>query len=132
MELEMAIDGNTYRVSVHKEGSTYRVNIAGNTMHVTCRELTSTSRLLVRDGQTRLVHLVCQGEEYQVCVRGCALTVKSGTRLPADPAATGRLLSQSGQVRAPMPGRLIRLLVHVGQRVSAGDRLAVLEAMKME
>ncbi|MCR4438023.1 MAG: acetyl-CoA carboxylase biotin carboxyl carrier protein subunit [bacterium] len=31
-----------------------------------------------------------------------------------------------------MPGKLIRLFVHPGDRVRVGDRLAVLQAMKME
>ncbi|MEO7246502.1 MAG: acetyl/propionyl/methylcrotonyl-CoA carboxylase subunit alpha [Rubrivivax sp.] len=33
---------------------------------------------------------------------------------------------------SPMPGLLAQLLVQVGQRVQAGERLAVIEAMKME
>jgi 3-methylcrotonyl-CoA carboxylase alpha subunit len=35
-------------------------------------------------------------------------------------------------IRAPMPGRLSRLFVKQGDRVTRGDRLAVVEAMKME
>ena len=35
-------------------------------------------------------------------------------------------------VAAPMPGRVVSVHVSVGQAVEAGDRLAVLEAMKME
>ncbi|MBS0124275.1 acetyl/propionyl/methylcrotonyl-CoA carboxylase subunit alpha [Thetidibacter halocola] len=37
-----------------------------------------------------------------------------------------------GLTRAPMPGRVVKVHVHAGQAVAAGDRLAVLEAMKME
>ena len=37
-----------------------------------------------------------------------------------------------GQIVAPMPGKLIGLFVKAGDSVQAGDRLAVLEAMKME
>ncbi len=37
-----------------------------------------------------------------------------------------------GQVSAPMHGRLIEILVEEGAAVAAGDRLAVLEAMKMQ
>ncbi|TPE58636.1 acetyl/propionyl/methylcrotonyl-CoA carboxylase subunit alpha [Sandaracinobacter neustonicus] len=37
-----------------------------------------------------------------------------------------------GQILAPMPGKLIGLFVKPGDKVQAGDRLAVLEAMKME
>ena len=35
-------------------------------------------------------------------------------------------------VRAEMPGKVIRLLVHVGDHVEAGEGILVLEAMKME
>jgi 3-methylcrotonyl-CoA carboxylase alpha subunit len=37
-----------------------------------------------------------------------------------------------GRIAAPMPGRVLQLLAREGQRVAAGDRLLVLEAMKME
>jgi biotin carboxyl carrier protein len=36
------------------------------------------------------------------------------------------------QVIAPMPGRVIRLLVNVGEEVEAGQGLVVVEAMKMQ
>jgi biotin carboxyl carrier protein len=35
-------------------------------------------------------------------------------------------------IRAPMPGRVARVLVEPGQRVAAGQGLVVVEAMKME
>jgi biotin carboxyl carrier protein len=35
-------------------------------------------------------------------------------------------------VRAPMPGLVLEVSVEVGQKVSEGDRLLILEAMKME
>ena len=36
------------------------------------------------------------------------------------------------RVLAPMPGRLVRVLVQPGQQVQAGEGLLVMEAMKME
>jgi biotin carboxyl carrier protein len=36
------------------------------------------------------------------------------------------------RITAPMPGKLVRVLVSAGQDVSAGDGLVVVEAMKME
>jgi pyruvate carboxylase subunit B len=35
-------------------------------------------------------------------------------------------------LRAPMPGLIVRVEVHVGQEVEKGDSLVVMEAMKME
>jgi biotin carboxyl carrier protein len=36
------------------------------------------------------------------------------------------------EVRAPMPGRIVKLLAAPGQEVAAGQGLVVMEAMKME
>ena len=38
----------------------------------------------------------------------------------------------SGSITSPLPGRVLRCLVSVGQQVSKGDGLIVLESMKME
>jgi 3-methylcrotonyl-CoA carboxylase alpha subunit len=40
--------------------------------------------------------------------------------------------ASDGVVKAPMHGKVLELLVGVGDRVTAGQRLAVIEAMKME
>jgi 3-methylcrotonyl-CoA carboxylase alpha subunit len=37
-----------------------------------------------------------------------------------------------GALRAPMPGKLTKLMVRLGDKVARGDRLAIVEAMKME
>ena len=47
-------------------------------------------------------------------------------------AAAARGLASDARVTAPMPGRVLALDVAVGQAVAAGERLLVLEAMKME
>ena len=45
----------------------------------------------------------------------------------AAPAAAG-----DTTVSAPMPGKIVKLVASVGQQVSAGDTLLILEAMKMQ
>jgi biotin carboxyl carrier protein len=44
----------------------------------------------------------------------------------------GRKVVQSGVVKAPMPGLVVRVEVTVGESVEAGAALVVVEAMKME
>jgi acetyl-CoA carboxylase biotin carboxylase subunit len=39
---------------------------------------------------------------------------------------------EEGSANSPMPGQVLKILVEVGQAISAGDPLIVLEAMKME
>ncbi|WP_157065557.1 biotin/lipoyl-containing protein, partial [Thermococcus celericrescens] len=45
----------------------------------------------------------------------------------ATPAPAGE-----GAVTAPMPGKILRILVREGEQVKTGQGLVVLEAMKME
>ena len=57
--------------------------------------------------------------------------------LTAQPAATSRTHAQAGGagdgiVRAPMPGTVVAVLAGSGQPVTAGQRLFIVEAMKME
>jgi biotin carboxyl carrier protein len=44
----------------------------------------------------------------------------------------GSLKSGQGSVKAPMPGKIVRVLVNVGDEVQAGQGIAVIEAMKMQ
>jgi acetyl-CoA/propionyl-CoA carboxylase biotin carboxyl carrier protein len=54
------------------------------------------------------------------------------TEEEAAPARGGRAGGADGMVRAPMPGTVLAVHVVAGQQVSAGQAVAVVEAMKME
>ena len=51
---------------------------------------------------------------------------------PAAPAPAAAPASGSKQITAPLPGVIIDVCVTPGQAVKAGQKVAVLEAMKME
>jgi len=74
------------------------------------------------------VHLFVGGEQLRVSVSDVATQAAARA---AEAAA-----SEAGAVQrpivAPMPGKLVQLLVAPGQRVAPGEAVAVLEAMKME
>lgn len=48
------------------------------------------------------------------------------------PAAPAAVPADGVKINAPMPGNIIDVLVAVGDVVKEGDRLIILEAMKME
>jgi 3-methylcrotonyl-CoA carboxylase alpha subunit len=49
-----------------------------------------------------------------------------------DPFAGLEAETRSGSLAAPMPGKVIQVLVKQGAKVAKGDALLILEAMKME
>ena len=80
------------------------------------------------DGCGERAIVVSSGGVTWVWINGAthALRVRSRTRV------SGSVDGRDGEVRSPMPGVVIELNVELGQRVEAGDRLIVIEAMKME
>ena len=88
--------------------------------------------------------LLLEGQSYEVRLSPSAdgvLKIQTGlqefTAEVADPRAwRGRrhTLEAEGrqQVVAPMPGKVIRVLVEAGEQVEAGQGLLVVEAMKMQ
>ncbi|MDV3103031.1 acetyl-CoA carboxylase biotin carboxyl carrier protein subunit [Thermococcus waiotapuensis] len=54
------------------------------------------------------------------------------TPAPVTPATPAPAPTGEGVVTAPMPGKILRVLVSEGEQVKTGQGLLILEAMKME
>lgn len=93
------------------------------------------SWLLSLDGRSYRVHLEARSTHVSLTVNGQAFDalVKSELDLLMEKygmAEAGDAAAR--EVRAPMPGLVLRMMIEPGQHVEAGDGLVVLEAMKME
>jgi propionyl-CoA carboxylase alpha chain len=82
---------------------------------------------LTIDGITRAYEIKQAGDEIFVHSPTTSLAISRLPRHPRPASATQRESANS-----PMPGQVLRVLVHEGQQVKTGDSLVVLEAMKME
>jgi propionyl-CoA carboxylase alpha chain len=79
------------------------------------------------DGRRRRYAVHRVGRTHYVDGPGARSELVEVERFPAGGAET-----PGGSLRAPMPGTVLRVTVREGQRVEAGEDVAVLEAMKME
>lgn len=90
------------------------------------------------DGRYRVVD--AEGASTIVAVAGAAPTLWASAEgrahpLTADTSPTRSRAarpSASGDLSAPMPATVVKVVVAVGDRVATGDPVVVLEAMKME
>jgi len=81
------------------------------------------------DGHVRALPVARIGDAYHVAIDGqvYVLTPESADAADDDPGALA-----PPQIVAPMPGKVLQVLVRIGQAVAADEGLLVLEAMKME
>lgn len=126
-------DGRTIPVEVERDGSGYRVRTDGDWKRV---DLTAANAfvhsLTFEDGrQARLGHRR-SGNVHEVSFGNRTVHVEMHDPLAMKRARREDEGGGSGQVRAIMPGRIVRILVAEGQEVRKGEGLLILEAMKME
>lgn len=78
------------------------------------------------------VHIVSNGEEREVWVDGRRYAISVAD--PRDRSGRQKKQTSAGplEVRAQMPGKVVKLLVSEGAVVQAGQGLIVVEAMKMQ
>ncbi len=83
--------------------------------------------------------ILIEGVVYEARVDGSTVTI-AGERYQTehtDPRkyvrrGAGSLASGRTSIKAPMPGKIVRVLVSVDDTVEAGQGIAVIEAMKMQ
>jgi pyruvate carboxylase len=74
---------------------------------------------------TRTVFFELNGQPREITIRDRSLEAKAPLRPKADPL-------QSGEIGAPIPGVVCTVAIELNQKVQKGDRLLVMEAMKMQ
>jgi len=98
----------------------------------------NTISLLGDDGRSHLVHLARDGSgvlhlQYQGRIyRLVDPADEEGDAVGGGAENTGGDINDKGEILSPMPGKVVGLPVSVGDQVSPGDLLVILESMKME
>ena len=108
--------------------TTLRVRVGGNWYTVEVGDLTQSPVEVTVDGETILVEIEGQAPPLRRPPR----PGRAGTNTPQSASGTPTASSQDKILRSPMPGRVMSILVRPGDRVSSGDEVCVVEAMKME
>ncbi|MHB1921843.1 MAG: acyl-CoA carboxylase biotin carboxyl carrier protein subunit [Chitinophagaceae bacterium] len=110
----------------------------GERMDWSCQYLSSGQFSILVDGKSWLAALVKEDRINQVwLIRIHGQDYEIELESPLDEllksmGVEGKKGTKDGYIRAPMPGRVLKILVNPGQEIQQGDALLILEAMKME
>jgi biotin carboxyl carrier protein len=87
---------------------------------------------LIVDGRVHDLGLWQRGRAVLAEWGGAAVAGELGTAAASPGESAGKRATGPARLTAPMPGKVVRVLVEKGQEVKAGASLVVVEAMKME
>jgi len=131
--VEIELSGTKRRVELAQRGERLCWSIDGRTREADAVEVENGIYSVLVDGESFEVRVEAVGGELSVVVG--ARQWEASIR---DPREWNRNRSNAAEsegrqkVNAPMPGKIIRILVSVGDSVTAGQGLVVVEAMKMQ
>ena len=132
MKLEVEIGGRRRKIEITRAGDLLECQIDGRLIEANVAETSPGNYSFLVNGRSL---------DVRVDARGKDLRITSGQRefdaIVRDPRkyrkGNGSMLAESRQqVTAPMPGKVIRVLVKAGDVVAAGQGIVVVEAMKMQ
>lgn len=134
VEIGRGAEKRTRVVELHREENGWRISLDGKIIEADAVETAANT-----------FSILLGGSAYEIRVRqepDGTLALQSGCDEFAaeviDPRAWSGRRHSGGeaegrqQIAAPMPGKVIRVLVKAGERVEAGQGLIVVEAMKMQ
>ena len=125
-EYRYRINGHTYNIEIGAEnGGTIEVSVNGKVYTVERQEISTTADMAsksIPDQKTAALHKDTARPAATPNVQAAPVQATAPSALDANTAA----------VTAPLPGTIISIKVKPGDKVTANQTVAVLEAMKME
>ena len=130
MHLAFRLGNDHFGIDVQRAADArFAISVNGQS-HLVAADLVTPSTLrLTIDDSVHLIHVLRIGSAVHVAYAGTNYVLEPDT--PAS-AGTDTAALANPLVVAPMPGKVLKVLVTVGQQVTAGEALLILEAMKME
>jgi len=129
MQLNYRSGSHALPVTVRREaGGEFTVTTGAGAQTIAATLLDTQTIQLVIDGRPVLAYVVRLGDARHVWIDGQVYVLTPESSAAVEHA--GALAPP--QIVAPMPGKVLQVLVEVGQQVAEGDGLVIVEAMKME
>ncbi|MDQ3650898.1 MAG: acetyl-CoA carboxylase biotin carboxyl carrier protein subunit [Acidobacteriota bacterium] len=136
MKLTAQTDDQCHTLDVRREGEHVTAEIDDRHYDLVAHEPETGVYLFIVDGRVYECRVDTTGNQrgaYQVRVGADTFAVAlSDPKRLRDAKSSGPDTGGRVSLIAPMPGKVVRVLVSVGAAVATGDGLVVVEAMKMQ
>ena len=133
MDYEFIVDGELNNISFDKKGDIFIVSIGEETFEADIKEITPNTISILIDGKSYLVYCAQDRDKKYLYLNGKEYFIQEPSEINESFQA-GEEKDQEGKliVKAPMPGKVIKINVSEKDEVRKNQTLAIVEAMKME
>ncbi len=131
MRFEIEVSGRTRNVEITRQGKSYLVKVDGRPQAVDVASTGHSWSLLFGSRSYEVAFVPRPGGEMLVYVDGHPVMTRRAGLVRSDGRGNDARVGPQPIV-APMPGRILKVLVKTGDAVAARQGLVVVEAMKME
>jgi biotin carboxyl carrier protein len=130
------LDDKTHKIEVQEleEDHLYRIVIDGNEHIIDGRKLTGHIYSLIKDNRSFTVDVTAKDDQYTVACEGKSVQLRllDERRASRSGEAGGSGRDGGKLIKSFMPGKVVEVLVSVGDDVEKDQGLIIIEAMKME
>jgi len=144
MNFDIAVNGRPWKVAIEptEQAGQFSVVVKGRTRVIDASWIDADTLSLIEGAAAREIRIHRRDGSIGVAIDGRVFeavvskrgrerfSLPLGRKTPPDPVSSSA--GGTCAITSPMPGRVVRVLVGVGDRVTARQPVVIVEAMKME
>jgi len=133
VDFEFLIDDELYKISLEKKESGFVFSVGEITHEVSIHSISSNVISVLIEGRSYQVYCARDKEKRYLSLEGEEFIVQEPEASQEElQKGEGESLEDELMVKAPMPGKVIKVNVSENEEVRKNQTLAIVEAMKME
>jgi biotin carboxyl carrier protein len=138
MEQEYIYQGETHIVNLDNETSdyakaeAYKVKVDDKGSRLNVAAISPNSFSISLNGASKTVHAAENDDSVFVHIEGRVVQLGKVSNDTQKYSADGLEFGAKDEIKTPMPGKVVKVLVDEGDRVEVGQPLVIVESMKME
>jgi biotin carboxyl carrier protein len=132
--MDFIINAKTYSVDLETAASSGEISgkINDRSVNLSAIKISERCLLLFSGDRVRRAYVASHGDKVFVHLDGQVVTLEKITEDRKSYSKEALEFGAKDQVSTPMPGKVVKILVEVGQKVALKQPLVIVESMKME
>ena len=133
MDFDYLISGKKVNVSINKKENKYELFIDDERVLIQPVHTSSNFISLINNGLYQKIYFARDNGINYIFIDGKQYRIEDLSRTEQKSVVTDHLLvDNESEICAPMPGKILKILVNLGDEVDIKHNLVIVEAMKME